>query len=102
MRRRHNNTCKAMKYSLQNKTPPVRNGIGKCVCLSTSPDKSSMEVVKLKTEEGEKIINSFVGLQEKIRMVWFFFFNSLICHNYGYGTKITMVIIQLSFIKGHL
>lgn len=44
-----------------------------CVCLSTSPDENSMEAVKLKTKEREKIINSFVGLQEKIRMVWGFF-----------------------------
>ena len=55
------------------------------VYLSTSPDESNMEVVKLKTEEGEKIINSFVSLQEKIRMVGFFY--SLICHNFEYDTK---------------
>ena len=45
------------------------------VCLSTSPDENSMGAVKLKTEEREKIINSFVGLQEKIRMVWGFLIN---------------------------
>ena len=58
------------------------------MCLSASPDESSMEVVKL--EDGEKIINSFVGLQEK-KMVGFCCFGlflSLRCLNYEYGTKI--------------
>lgn len=41
--------------------------------MSTSPDENSMEAVKLKTEEREMIINSFVGLKEKVRMVWVFF-----------------------------
>jgi len=41
--------------------------------LSTNPDKSSVEIMKLKIEEVEKIISYFVGLQEKIRMVIFFF-----------------------------
>lgn len=63
-----------MKYSLQNKTPPVQNGIGKWVhVFQQGQMKSRMEIVKLKTEEREKIRNSFAGLREKIRMVMYFF-----------------------------
>lgn len=64
-----------MKYSLQNKTPPVQNGIGKRVhVFQQGQMESRMGVVKLKTEKREKIRNYFCGSAGKNKDGDVFFF----------------------------